>query len=286
MSKLQSIDIQVLGDFQSLYGKKWPKYSQEYYILRNVIVFSKVEPQLKHINAYTLADQRAKELGLFLILDRYQLFVGCLGYSLELLEQALHQLDWNRGILCSSIPSRYLASVLKVIQAKGLTIEYNHESNLYHLSAEDALQLPIDCPTGFKLKSLSEEDAYLIDQAWPYSQEGSLFFLQRQIRLCPSMGLYDEQTHKLVAWCTRTQDGLLAALQVDNKYKRRGFGSLVVKTLSQDIAALGDDVIAEIYPKNKASSNLFSKLGFQVIDQCYWINTAPATGKFTWPEGQ
>jgi len=78
----------------------------------------------------------------------------------------------------------------------------------------------------------------------------------------------------------------LAALQVDNKYKRRGFGSLVVKTLSQDIAALGDDVTAEIYPKNKASSNLFIKLGFQVIDQCYWIYTAPATGKFTWPKGQ
>jgi len=70
--------------------------------------------------------------------------VGCLGYSMELLEHALHQLDWSRGIFCSSIPSRYLASVLKVIKAKELTIEFKDESNLYHLSAEDALQLPIE----------------------------------------------------------------------------------------------------------------------------------------------
>lgn len=84
----------------------------------------------------------------------------------------------------------------------------------------------------------------------------------------------------------RTQDGLLAALQVDHKYKRRGFGTLVVKAISRRIAALGDDVAAEIYAKNKASCSLFLKLGFQVIDQCHWINTAPTTGKFTWPEGQ
>ncbi|KAM8716711.1 hypothetical protein ACLKA7_003563 [Drosophila subpalustris] len=270
----------------SLFTNKWPNYCQEYNILSNIIEFAKVEPKLGNINAYTLDDEQAKKLGLFLIVDRYQLFVGCLGQSLELLEQALHQLDWSRGVLCTSMPQRYLATVLKVIRAKQLDVEFHHESDLYLLSKERALQLNIDCPEGFQLEPLSEEDAQLIDQEWPYSHEGSLYFLQRQIRLCPSMGLYDKQTRKLIAWCIRTQDSLLAALHVDSKYKRRGFGTTVVKAISRRIAALGDDVAAEIYSNNKASCSLFLKLGFQVIDQCHWINTAPTIGKFTWPEGQ
>jgi len=68
MLKLHSIDLQALQDFQSLYKKEWPMYIQEYYILSNFIMFKKVEPELKHINAFTLADQQAKELGLFLIM--------------------------------------------------------------------------------------------------------------------------------------------------------------------------------------------------------------------------
>jgi len=75
-------------------------------------------------------------------------------------------------------------------------------------------------------------------------------------------------------------------LQVDNNYKRRGFGSLIVKALSRSIAALGHDVIAEIHYENMPSSEMFNKLGFEVIDQCHWVYTAPMTGTFTWPEGQ
>jgi len=74
MLKLHSIDLQVLQDFQSLYKKNWPMYCQEYYILSNFIMFKEVEPELKHINAYTLADQQAQELGLFVIM----VFIKCL----------------------------------------------------------------------------------------------------------------------------------------------------------------------------------------------------------------
>ncbi|EDW64938.1 uncharacterized protein [Drosophila virilis] len=284
--QLQTVGIQGLRQLQALYRREWPKYCQEFAILKNLIAFDKVEPGMKHVRAYSLQDPQAQRLGLFLIVDRYQLFVGCQGESLDLLAQALHLLDWSSGMLCTSVPDRYIETVLQVMQEKQLVIEFHHLSDIYHIPAKQALQFHVDCPKGFQLKSLSEQDAHLLDQEWAYSHEGSLFFIQRQIRLCPSMGLYDEDTQQLVAWCIRTQDGLLATLHVQNAYKRRGFGSLIVRALARRIADLGDDVTAEIYAENIPSVNMFNKLGFRVIDQCHWLNIAPAAGSFTWPEGE
>ncbi|XP_062139732.1 uncharacterized protein LOC133848252 [Drosophila sulfurigaster albostrigata] len=227
-----------------------------------------------------------KSLDSFLLVDRYQLFVGCLGNKFDWLEHALHQLDWSRGFQCTTFAARYLATILKVIEAKQLTITLEYDANLYTLPAKEAKQLRVDCPEGFQLRPLVEADAQLIDKMWPYSGPGSLYFIQRQIRLCPSMGLYDMQSNKLVAWCVRTMDGLLAALQVDNAYRRRGFGTIVVAALSREIGALGEDVGAEIHPENIISISIFNKLGFRVSEQCYWRFTAPEKGKFTWPNGQ
>ncbi|EDW03370.1 uncharacterized protein LOC6562001 [Drosophila grimshawi] len=286
-AKLQSVDLQGLRNLQALYRRDLPKHCQEFYILKNFIAFLKIEPEMKHLNVYTLRDQRAKELGLFLIVDRYQLFVGCLGECLNLLELALNLLDWSKGLLCSTIPDRYMSTVFKVVQQKGLTVDYHHRSHLYHLPAKHAQQqLQVKCPTGFYLQSLTERDAHLINQEWSYNQEGSLYFIQRQIRLCPSMGLYDNETHELVAWCIRDQDGLLTVLQVKQTHQRRGFGSLIVQALSQRIAELGDDIIAEIYPGNLASVRIFDKFGFRMIDHCHWLNIQPENGDFTWPDGQ
>lgn len=67
---------------------------------------------------------------------------------------------------------------------------------------------------------------------------------------------------------------------------RRGFGSLVTKKISQRIAALGLDVMALVNPHNLASNAMFTKLGFQVIDQCLWLRTEPVAGEFMWPDGQ
>ncbi|XP_062134452.1 uncharacterized protein LOC133844463 [Drosophila sulfurigaster albostrigata] len=286
MTQLQPISIHDLPELQALYRREGPKYFKEYYVLSTVIKYIKTEPGLKHFNAYTLADSHAQELGLFLLVDRYQLFVGCLGNKFDLLEHALHQLDWSRGFQCSSFAARYLATILKVIEAKQLTITSELHSNLYTLPAEEAMQLRVDCPEGFQLRPLVEADAQLIDKMWSYSGPGSLYFIQRQIRLCPSMGLYDMQSNKLVAWCVRTMEGLLAAMQVDNAYRRRGFGTIVVAALSREIGALGDDVGAEVHPENIISSSIFNKLGFRVSDQCYLRDTAPENGKFTWPNGQ
>ncbi|XP_015033884.2 uncharacterized protein LOC6642057 [Drosophila willistoni] len=285
MKLLQSLDFVDLEELRKLYSQDWPKYCTEVFSLNFFIDLLKKYPNTRNVKAYTIKDQ---ELGLFLIVDRYQLFVGCLeGEKAQLiLEQALRQLDWSRGLQCSSLRSRYLNAAAQVVQEKQLPIDFKHTSNLYHLKHEDALYLTVDPPIGFYLKALDIQNAQLIDEMWQWSHPGSLYYIQRQISMCPSVGLYHEETHELVAWCIRSQDGFLAALHVKEAYQRRGFGVLVARELARRIAQLGQDVTAEVYAYNKASVSLFNKLGFRVIDQCHWLSTKSTIKDVSWPDGE
>lgn len=65
--KLQTLEIQDLRRLQTLYRREWPKYCQEFYSLKNMISFLKLDPEIKHLKAYTLPDKTAQELGLYLI---------------------------------------------------------------------------------------------------------------------------------------------------------------------------------------------------------------------------
>lgn len=71
-----------------------------------------------------------------------------------------------------------------------------------------------------------------------------------------------------------------------SSYKRRGFGSLVTQEITRRIGCLGQDVMALVGPQNVASSAMFDKFGFKIIDQCFWLRTEPVSGEVTWPDGE
>ncbi|BFF96270.1 uncharacterized protein DMAD_13506 [Drosophila madeirensis] len=285
-AKLKVMGLSELEEYQKLYTQNWPKYCPEYYCLDNFIQFLKADPQIKNLKLFTLAGEQASADALFVIVDRYQLFVGSLNNSNGLLQQALELLDWSAGFKCSSISSRHIQAVDNVVQSKQLELEFRDPTNLFYMMAEDALKLQVEPPAGFILKSLSVADAPLINEEWPNHHLGSLYFIQRQIRMCVNAGLYAEESQELVAWCIRLQGGYLGALQVKSGHERRGFGSLVTREISRRLAAQGHDVMALVGPSNKPSAGMFSTLGFRIIDQCHWLRTRPTNGEFTWPEGE
>ncbi|EDV31556.1 uncharacterized protein Dana_GF14492 [Drosophila ananassae] len=283
--KLEVLCLEDLQAFQSLYKQCWPKYCQEYYCL-NFIEFLKQEPHIKNLKLFTLDTTQAREEGLFVIVDRYQLFVGGLNNTNGLLQKALDLLDWSNGFKCSSIPARHISALEQVVESKKLSLIFKDPTELFYMTAKEALKLKVEPPSGFYFKRLSVADASLVNDEWPNHHLGSLYFIERQIRMCVSVGLYEEHSHQLVAWCIRLQGGYLGALQVKESHKRRGFGSLVTREISHILASHGHDVMALVGPNNKASCGMFTKLGFTVIDQCVWLRTEPTNGPFTWPDGE
>ncbi|XP_017029391.1 uncharacterized protein [Drosophila kikkawai] len=284
MSKLQQVaGLKQLEQLRNLYSRD-SKYLKEFYCLENYLELHKKDAKLRNVKVYVLPEL---ELGLFVIVDRYQLFMGCLesADSEELLKDSLSQLTWFGGLQCGSMPHRYFKAATQVIQANKLRLK-NLITNSLFLSQEKALQFEVNPPVGFYLKSLSVKDAQVIDDHWKWSEPGSLFFMQRQIAYNICVGLYEEENGELVAWCVRAPDGLLAALQVKDSHKRRGFGVLIVKEFSRRVALQGLDVMTEVDQDNQASSALFHKMGFQVIGQCHWLLTEAENGNFQWPDGE
>ncbi|KAH8283186.1 hypothetical protein KR054_012647 [Drosophila jambulina] len=271
MSKLQQVaGLQQLEELRLLYSRD-SRYLKEFYCLDNFLDLHRKDAKLRNVKVYTLPNL---ELGLFVILDRYQLYMGCLESerSEQLLKDSLDQLDWFGGLQCASMPQRYFKAANKIIQEKKLRLKANLITYSLLLSQEQALQFEVNPPQGFYLKSLVIKDAQVIDNHWKWSEPGSLFYLQRQIACNISVGL--------------APDGLLAALQVKDSHKRRGFGVLVVKEFSRRVALQGHDVLTEVDQDNPASAALFRKLGFQIINQCHWFVTEPKNGDFQWPEGE
>lgn len=76
---------------------------------------------------------------------------------------------------------------------------------------------------------------------------------------------------KLSTCLDRFPHSLVAALQTDDQHLGKGYGLLVVKEVSRQIAQLGHDVYADILDTNRASRSLFEKLGFAVVGKVHWI---------------
>nr|XP_017012205.2 uncharacterized protein LOC108067608 [Drosophila takahashii]XP_017012206.2 uncharacterized protein LOC108067608 [Drosophila takahashii]XP_017012208.2 uncharacterized protein LOC108067608 [Drosophila takahashii] len=206
---------------------------------------------------------------------RYQIFVGILEAerSESALKESLLKIDFLGGEQFASMPKRYFTVENDIIEQKNLKVELDGMTYFMVLSKKEALNFQVEPTVGFSLKSVSLEDAQVINDHWEWSEHGGLSYIQRQICYNTSVGLYKDEDNELVAWCIRAQDGLLAALQVKPSYKRRGFGVMIVKEYSRREAEQGRDIITEVVSENKASLNLFKKLGFSIKDQCYWLFT-------------
>lgn len=73
----------------------------------------------------------------------------------------------------------------------------------------------------------------------------------------------------------RLQAGALGALQVQESFKRRGIGSLVVTAMAKVLANKNMDTFALVGNTNESSKKMFEKLGFSRNDNAYWLRTLP-----------
>lgn len=167
--------------------------------------------------------------------------------------------------------------MLTVVDELSLEKEYDSETVLYFLRRAEGSKLDATSPPGIVLRPMVVEDAAKADEVWPNRHQGSLFFLRRLIQLSPNIGAYDERTGELMAWCFRLQAGPLGALQVDERHRRKGLGTLVAKAMVIKLAEMDQDTFALVNTTNTPSRTMFEKIGFEVQDYCYWLRTFPNT---------
>ena len=74
----------------------------------------------------------------------------------------------------------------------------------------------------------------------------------------------------------------MGTLHVRESYRKQGLASLLIKALSQKVALDGEDVFVQIYEFNKASKELFQKLGFQFINQVMMTKAFKVEDSMVW----
>lgn len=189
----------------------------------------------------------------------------------------LRQLDWSKGFKVSGFRKKFRECVLTVINELNLEKEYDSETFLYFLPRTEAAKLDTTPPAGVVLRSMQVADATKADEVWPNRHQGSLFFLRRLIAWSPNIGAYSEDTGELMAWCFRLQPGPLGALEVDERFRRMGLGTLVAKAMAVKLADMDQDTFALVNITNMPSRTMLEKIGFQMQDYCYWLRTFPNT---------
>lgn len=111
--------------------------------------------------------------------------------------------------------------------------------------------------------------------------------LSNWLKLRQGFGVFLKENNKLVSWITPSCFGelpdfcsnhlnleflgQLAALQTIKEYRKKGYGTLVVKHMVKYLAEEGFDSCATINSENVASEAVVKKLGFEKLFRCQYI---------------
>ncbi|XP_017835038.1 uncharacterized protein LOC108594385 isoform X2 [Drosophila busckii] len=224
-------------------------------------------------------------------MHRYQLFFSNLSREkTPQLREALELLDWSVGYKVSAIHETHNNVYKQLIVERQLCLEREMNTKFYSMPCEKAKLMKISCPSGYYLDKVRLEHAVLINELWPARHAGSLKLIELLIEHNTSVGLYEQETGQLCAWCLRLQSGFLGALQVLETHQRRGFAAVVAAAISQKIAKeLEQDVTALVSMDNAPAARVFEKLHFTLNagEHYYWSMCLPHKGDtINWPDKQ
>lgn len=128
-------------------------------------------------------------------------------------------------------------------------------------------------PEGIFLAPLNESHVETMNEVWPHKSPGSEKYLAKLLELNGGIGLFSkENNNELCSWVVKNYFGGLGILQTAEKYKRNGYGTLIVKIFSKMLAEKqGYDLTGFVVRTNSASQSMFTKLGFKKIIPVTWL---------------
>ncbi|XP_050082233.1 uncharacterized protein LOC126569295 [Anopheles aquasalis] len=266
---LVPIPIEDLEELRDLYQHNWPHNEPTYNLIQNYIDWHRIDRKLKDFAIYSL-NGTWRQNGTFVLEDRYLLFFYSLDDTNDTVRRALDLVDWDYSWQVSAYHDTHRAAMLEIIQKHNLQLIFDLPTETRYLRKEAALQFTIDVPAGTSLRPLSGEDAVKANALWPHRAKGSEFLLKRLALWNASVGLFDESTNEMLAWCFRLTPGPNGALEVPVEHRRKGYGTLVTKALAVKLAEMGCISYGFILKRNTASIDMFRKLGFENVGSMYW----------------
>nr|XP_022915938.1 uncharacterized protein LOC111425876 [Onthophagus taurus] len=176
----------------------------------------------------------------------------------------------NKSVIYG-IRNEHLPPIYKSLKDLEVPIEATFNNYFYYLPKEEALKYSIECPDDVYIDKLNLSHVDLICSLWPHAFPGAEQYLSTYIEMNDGFGVFLKENGRLVSWILQNHWGTLTVLETVPEFKRKGYGSLIVKKMCVEIAKEGINPLCTIITKNKASQSLFLKLGFQYLGDCTYV---------------
>lgn len=121
------------------------------------------------------------------------------------------------------------------------------------------------------LANLTKKHADTIFDLWPLQDVHTREDVVNSIEMSISYGLFDNDTHELLAWVLQTHYGALGTLYTKESVRRNGYAKILVMLMSKMLA---EDIIqpyALIVESNTKSLALFHSLGYKEITPMRYV---------------
>ncbi len=121
--------------------------------------------------------------------------------------------------------------------------------------------------------ALTPDSARFIFEHSHYQAYTTPAYIGERIAAGFSQGIYDGKA--LIGWVMTHDDGAIGFLQVDDRYRRRGYGRALLTAISLQLRQAGKLPFLHIEPANSASLTLCRQLGFIPDRPVHWLKLSP-----------
>jgi ribosomal protein S18 acetylase RimI-like enzyme len=178
----------------------------------------------------------------------------------------------DRRTMFFAVHEKHMSAIQQFIKDKNLVKDMDNPCFLYAIPPEQARQFTVECPPEVFVRKLEPSAAQQVSAAWPHNFPGSDSYLGKFIEANGGYGVFLKSNNEMVAWVLKHAFGHPAMLQTEEKHMKKGYGSLVTRVLSKEIAEEGHWPVCSVMLNNERSKRMFEKLGFRSIGTCVFIS--------------
>ncbi|XP_045501873.1 uncharacterized protein LOC123699057 [Colias croceus] len=181
-------------------------------------------------------------------------------------------INWKQSLEIPFAP-QHIKNVLLAIQSeKNFEFTSITSTETFYLE-NNAPIYDITLPPGFSFKLLPIEYVKLVDDVWPHRYPSSVWYFELLIKAKLGYGLFNN--NELIAWCFVKEMGALGHLYTLEQHRRKGYGEMVLKLMSNRLREEGKQVVAFCVVGNQSARNMYVKLGFSLTETVHWCNIKP-----------
>ncbi|XP_076260541.1 uncharacterized protein LOC143196602 [Rhynchophorus ferrugineus] len=182
--------------------------------------------------------------------------------NLELLETEDVLIDWSQPIYLNFTHAKIMNKIENFYANIG-TVEklYGDVYGLMDPQIEDTPSEMVIAEQA-EICQLKPEHAQIIHDLYPANQMECIEVFEKLIDKLPCFGIFSAQGD-LAAWMVQSYYGAMFSMQTRPEYRRKGYGIILAKHLTNLVTERGYLPFVVIRPENDASKGLYAKLGFK-----------------------